>query len=183
MPLSEPPEREHIHTRDISCRGFRREDGLWDIEGRLVDTKRYAFDNRFRGEVAAGAPVHEMWLRITVDDALEIKDIEAVTEPGHHPFATCAEITPDYRKMVGTKIRPGWTRTVRERLGAERGCTHQTRLLQEIAVVAIQTVYPVLSRERNLDSGDRRPPHIDTCHALRADGEVVREMYPRWYRD
>ncbi len=76
MPLSEPNAREHIHTRDISCRGYRREDGLWDIEGHLVDTKTYAFDNRFRGEVAPGMPVHEMWLRVTVDDDLRIKDVE-----------------------------------------------------------------------------------------------------------
>lgn len=182
MPLSEPNARKHIHTRDISCRGYRREDGLWDIEGHLVDTKTYAFDNRFRGEVAPGTPVHEMWVRVTVDDELQIRDVEAVTEQRHHPYPTCADITPDYRNMIGTRIRPGWTRTVKERLGAERGCTHQTRLLQEVAVVAIQTIFPLLAREKNLEETDRRPPHIDTCHALRADGEVVRQLYPRWYR-
>ena len=44
--LSRPARREHIHTRDIRCRGFRREDGLWDIEVTLEDTKTYSFDNR-----------------------------------------------------------------------------------------------------------------------------------------
>ena len=36
MPLSKPAPRKHIHTREIKCLGFEREDGLWDIEGRLI---------------------------------------------------------------------------------------------------------------------------------------------------
>ena len=180
MPLSQPSERQHIHSRDIECRGYRRDDGLWDIEGRLVDTKTYAFDNRFRGEVQAGVPVHEMWIRMTLTDSLEITDLEAATD--YHPFPNCPDITPDYGAMIGTKIRPGWSKIVRERLGGARGCTHQTRLLQEMAVVAVQTVYPVLSRERQLENSERRPPHLDTCHALRSDGPIVQELYPRWYR-
>lgn len=180
MPLSEPRAREHIHSRDIECRGYRREDGLWDIEGRMIDTKTYAFDNRYRGKVEAGVPVHDMWLRITVNDGLEIVDVEAATDA--HPYPPCPEITPDYRHMIGTRIRPGWTRTVRETLGGERGCTHQTRLLQELAVVAIQTIVPVLMREGGFGKTDRRPPQIDSCHALRSDGPVVKELHPRWYR-
>ena len=58
----------------IECRGFRRADGLWDIEGHLTDTKTYDFDTQFRGTVASGAPVHEMWLRLTVDDDLVIRE-------------------------------------------------------------------------------------------------------------
>lgn len=180
MPLSEPKAREHIHTRNIDCRGYRRQDGLWDIEGHLVDTKTYAFDNRYRGEVKPGMPVHEMWLRMTIDDSLEIVDMEASSDA--HPFRNCAEIAPDYRKMIGTRIRPGWTRLVRERLGGVAGCTHQTRLLQELAVVAIQTVANILMREGRFGDPDRRPLQIDTCHALRSDGPVVREDYPRWFR-
>ncbi|MGH7035691.1 MAG: DUF2889 domain-containing protein, partial [Stellaceae bacterium] len=51
MPLSAAAPREPIHTRQIECRGFRRADGLWDIEGHLIDTKSYAFQNEHRGEV------------------------------------------------------------------------------------------------------------------------------------
>ncbi len=39
MPLPPVAPREHLHTREIEWRGYRREDELWDIEGRLVDTK------------------------------------------------------------------------------------------------------------------------------------------------
>ena len=39
MPLSPPPERELLHSRDIVLRGYRRADGLYDIEAHLTDTK------------------------------------------------------------------------------------------------------------------------------------------------
>lgn len=180
MPLSAPVAREHIHTRDIRCRGYRREDGLWDIEGQLVDMKTYAFENRSRGTVEPGDPVHEMWIRLTLDDGLEIKAVEAVTDK--HPFPTCPGIAPDYAKMVGTRIRAGWTHEVRERLGHQNGCTHLTRLLQELAVVAAQTIWPLRAKSEKLADSGRKPPMLDTCHALRSDGPVVREQFPKWYR-
>ena len=68
MPLSPSVEREPIHTRTVVCRGFRRADGLWDIEGHLTDIKSYDFESQFRGTVTSGTPVHQMWLRLTVDD-------------------------------------------------------------------------------------------------------------------
>ena len=54
MPLSTPTEREHLHSRQIGLMGYRRNDGLWDIEGHLTDVKTYGFKNEFRGEIAAG---------------------------------------------------------------------------------------------------------------------------------
>src|SRR5690606_35863619 len=67
MPLSPAVPRRHIHTRRIECRGYLREDGLWDIEAWLEDSKTYAFDNETRGEVQPGGPVHDMVARLTVD--------------------------------------------------------------------------------------------------------------------
>jgi len=37
MPLSPPVGRQHLHTRRVVCQGFFRDDGLWDIEGRITD--------------------------------------------------------------------------------------------------------------------------------------------------
>ncbi|MBT8434953.1 MAG: DUF2889 domain-containing protein, partial [Gammaproteobacteria bacterium] len=34
MPLTKPVKRKLAHTRVVTCQGYRREDGLWDIEGR-----------------------------------------------------------------------------------------------------------------------------------------------------
>ena len=73
MPVLTPPvDRELVHDRTIVCRGWRRSDGNWDIEGHLVDTKTYGFPNEFRGQVQAGEPIHDMWLRLTIDADMTI---------------------------------------------------------------------------------------------------------------
>src|ERR1700722_19714834 len=68
MPLSPPQERELLHSRDIVLRGYRRTDGLYDIEAKLTDSKSYGTANRDRNYIEAGAPIHGMWLRLTVDE-------------------------------------------------------------------------------------------------------------------
>ncbi len=178
MPLSDSVSRSPIHTREIRCRGYRRDDGLFDIDGHLVDEKSYAFENRYRGTVEAGDPVHEMWLRLTLNERFEIVAAEAVTDK--HPFPGCGAITPDYGALVGKRIGPGWSRELRNTFGGVRGCTHITKLLDNMAVAALQTIGPLLKMDR--ERGDSRPPQIDGCHVLRSDGAVVREYYPRWYR-
>ena len=73
MPLSPPAERQHIHTRRVTCQGFRRADGLWDIEGHITDVKTYPFANDYRGTIEPGDPIHDMWIRLTLDDSFEVK--------------------------------------------------------------------------------------------------------------
>ena len=181
MPLPEPVEREAIHGREIRCRGFRRADGLWDIEGRMIDTKDYGFDSVYRGRMEAGMPVHDMWMRLTLDEQLVVQDIAVSSDA--HPFPNCAEIEPAYRTLVGTALRPGWTKLVKDRLGGVAGCTHLTRLAQELSVVAMQTIMPLRSRDEAVTEGARtKPAHLDGCHALSTDGPIVRGIAPRWYR-
>lgn len=188
-PLSDPGvERRHYHTRGIEVRGYFRADGLWDIEGHMRDTKTYAFENSHRGEVAAGEPVHDMWLRITIDDAMTIQGAEAVTAAG--PYGLCGDIAPAYEQLIGLRIGPGFHRAVKARLGGKAGCTHLTELLYPMATVCYQTAYASrnraradfgLPREPEPQQGDRRPGHIDACHAMRADGPIVQEIWPQFY--
>ena len=46
--LSAPVLREAQHFRNYAFGGYRRADGLFDIEGRMTDTKSYAFPNDWR---------------------------------------------------------------------------------------------------------------------------------------
>ncbi len=178
MPLSDPTAREHIHTRSIECRGFQRADGLWDIEAHMTDTKTYAIANDWRGELAPGVPLHDMWVRLTVDDALEVQAVEVTSDAT--PFRMCADIAPAFQALKGLRIRPGWNKMVRSRLGGVRGCTHLVELLGPIATVAFQTMYPKLRRERD-KRPERPPPQLDTCHAWASDSEVVARYYPQWH--
>ena len=121
MPLTPPATREAIHHRRIDCRGYRRADGLWDIEGHLTDVKSYPFENAWRGEIQPGEPIHDMWLRLTLDDELTVIEVEAATAAG--PFPICGAITPAFATLAGLRIGPGWRREVQRRLGGVNGCT------------------------------------------------------------
>ena len=67
MPGLDPTvARELLHNRQVELRGYKREDGLYDIEGHLVDTKAIDF-KLAAGLRPAGQPIHDMWLRITID--------------------------------------------------------------------------------------------------------------------
>tara|TARA_R110000787_G_scaffold196178_1_gene307467 strand:- start:2526 stop:3104 length:579 start_codon:yes stop_codon:yes gene_type:complete len=189
MTLSQPDiRREPVHTRAIECRSYRRSDGLWDIEGHLTDVKSYSFFNDFRGEIKPGEPIHDMWLRLTVDRDFIVQAIEAVTDKG--PYEICPAILPSFQKLQGLKIGPGWNRRVREHLGGSRGCAHLVDLLRPIATVAFHTVQwssaahadDAPGREPDTETPKRvaRPP-LNTCHVWASDGEKVRREYPDYY--
>jgi Protein of unknown function (DUF2889) len=179
MPLSPPAPREAIHTRRVEVRGYRRADGLWDIEGHLADTKTYPFRNKDRGEVKAGEPVHDMWLRLTIDDEMTVQAVEAATEAS--PYAVCGAITPNFQRLVGLRIGPGLRGKVKDRLGGTEGCTHLVELIWPIATAAYQTILPLKESERRAGAR-KRPAILDTCHALASDGEVVKTHWPEFYR-
>ncbi|HYD29548.1 MAG TPA: DUF2889 domain-containing protein [Azospirillaceae bacterium] len=183
MPLSAPAPRQHLHTRTVTCQGFRREDGLWDIEGHITDVKTYPFPNEHRGTIEPGDPIHGMWLRLTLDNDFTVRAVEAVTDKA--PFGVCGAITPSFQRLLGLRIGPGWTRAVKERLSGVEGCTHLVELLGPVATTAFQTIYPALSRERAETGGPKvkaRPPMLDTCHALASDGEVVQRHWPEFFK-
>ncbi|HWK45335.1 MAG TPA: DUF2889 domain-containing protein [Stellaceae bacterium] len=170
--------REPLHTRTVECRGFRREDGLWDVEGHMTDVKSYAFDNYYRGRIEPGEPLHDMWLRLTFDDNLVIHAIEAVTDRA--PYEICPAITPAFQKLVGERIGAGFTLRVRQLLGGTAGCTHLVELLGPIATTAFQTIAP-LRKAKPPSVPPRRPVLLNTCHAFVSDGEVAKRLWPDFY--
>ena len=97
MTLSKPKERQEIHTREIECKGYKRSDGLWDIEAHMKDTKSYDFSSNYRGNVKAGSPVHDMWVRLTLNSKLEIINVEASIASS--PYKDCPLIIPNYQIM------------------------------------------------------------------------------------
>jgi hypothetical protein len=182
MPLSRPARRDHIHSRDIRCRGFRREDGLWDIEAMLEDTKTYSFANQDRGGIAAGEPIHRMHVRLTLEDDLVVRAAEAATEAG--PFDLCGAITPVFETLVGLRIGPGWRKAVAERMGGVKGCTHLTELLLgPVTTTAMQTIAASRARRQEAQADGRPPPILDTCHALARTGDVVARHWPEFHEE
>jgi len=179
MPLSTPVKREPIHARTVHCHGYRRDDGLWDIEGHLIDTKSYTFANHDRGEITPGVPIHEMWLRLTVDDELLIHAAEAALDYG--PYTMCPRIAVNYEQLKGLRIGTGWRREFNKVVGGVHGCTHLRELLGPVATTAIQTIYPILSRQRQEAGEKQKPVMLGTCHSYAPDSEVVKRLWPEYY--
>jgi hypothetical protein len=150
----------------------------------MTDVKTYGFENDWRGTVQAGEPLHEMLLRVTIDDQFVIRDVEAATE--HSPFQMCPDITPNYKALIGITMGPGWRRAIRQKVGGREGCTHLTELLFPMATVAFQTIWPrrrhkARQSDSNVSDSNRRPQVLDTCHAWASDSPVVKNNAPKFY--
>ncbi|TCZ52740.1 DUF2889 domain-containing protein [Roseicella aquatilis] len=189
MPLSPPAPREMLHRRAIDIRGWRREDGLFDIEAYLEDTKAYPFENEDRGTIHPGEPLHGLFLRLTVNEEMEIVAAEAASD--FTPYGICPGAAPNFARLAGLRIGPGFNRAVAERVGGTLGCTHLRELLGQMATVAFQTLYPVrAAREREetaraLASGHaprRKPAMLGSCVAYAPDSPVARARWP-WLKE
>jgi hypothetical protein len=175
--------RRLMHRRSIECTGYLRNDGLWEVEARLVDTKPFAQRDHFRGELQPGDPVHDIGVRLAVDDALTIR--EAETTMRATPFATCVDVEPILQRLVGERIGPGWRDLVRRKIGRLETCTH----LSELLGPAVTTLYQTMSYGKTPDGrssledqrGAREPPFfLGGCHSWRTDGPVVAELFPQF---
>ncbi|MEO7402073.1 MAG: DUF2889 domain-containing protein, partial [Burkholderiales bacterium] len=163
MPLPPSPDREALHLRKIDLRGYRRSDGLYDIEARMTDTKTHAFKRpAYDSPVPAGEALHDMWVRLVVDDEFLVHDVIAATDVS--PFPVCREAVDALTSLKGLRIGAGFQRAVRERLSGAKGCTHLMELLVPLATTAFQTLAPIrLARPDKLDANGR-PVRIDSCY-------------------
>ncbi len=182
LPLPEPAPRRHLHTRQTTYRGYLREDGLWDIEGELCDTKPYAYADRERGRMPPGTPVHHMLARLTVDDALVIRD--AHFEMRAIPFSFCAGAAADAASFIGITLGGGWRRAVDERMRGTAGCSHLRELLYNIATAAFQTISPYREEfmaERGAPTGKNGLPFfLDQCYSWALTSPVVARYFPQF---
>ncbi|MDA8600938.1 DUF2889 domain-containing protein [Burkholderiaceae bacterium] len=181
MTLSTPSPRKHRHTRTIHAEGFLREDGLWDIEARMIDSKTYVYTEPYRGDREPGSAVHDMAIRLTMDSQLTITAIEV--SMAATPYPTCTQVAPNFQGLVGTTIGGGWRRVVNECVGATRGCTHVRELLFPMATVAFQTIkgWPegaATVTKVAMPVEMAQSAFVNGCYAWAADGDVVAEMYP-----
>ena len=178
MPLAPVPvTRTRLHARRVNYEGFRRDDGLFDIEGHLTDVKDHDYQ-LLTGLRAAGDPVHDMWVRVTVGRDYFIRALEVKTDEMPYPDA-CDRIEPAYAKLVGANLLHGFRKMLYDTMGGVRGCSHITELLAHLPTAAIQ-MFAGLRHE--IEPGEGKPFQLDRCHALETTTDTVRRYYPQWYR-
>jgi hypothetical protein len=199
MPLSQPVERERLHTRAIEIHGYRRADGHYDVEAHLTDIKSFGQTNYDRGYIDAGDPIHDMWLRLTIDEKMQIHAVEAVSDKT--PYVMCPAAAPNFSRLVGMHIRAGFLRDAAHKVGGTVGCTHLRELLQQMATTAFQTINPAKARREmaaqgaaddkpGSDAFDKRITEkwgggnkiLNTCLAYDERGPLVKRRWPHLYK-
>ncbi len=176
--------RRLMHTRTVECNGYLRDDDLWEVEARLIDTKPYTQPaDHYRCELKPGDPVHDIRLRLAVDDRMTIHEAQATMQAT--PYPTCIEVEPVLEQLVGENIAKGWREVVRRRIGRAEGCTH----LSELLGPAVTTLFQTISSGRdpngrdtleNQQNSGKRPFFIGGCHSWRADGPIVADKFPHF---
>jgi hypothetical protein len=79
-------------------RGFRRSDGLFEVEGRVTDRKPHDFEPIYGQPVPAGAPMHDMGVRLVFDDDMVVRDVQTFTDAA--PYEVCPAISFDFSSTL-----------------------------------------------------------------------------------
>src|SRR6516165_5085267 len=118
-PSRSPPDgdviKEELHFRRIDMRGFRRSDGLYEIEGRVTDRKPHDFPTGGTGEIVpANHPIHDMGVRLVFDDNMVVVSVQTFFDAA--PYLDCRGGGDTLQSLKGLRISNGWNREVRSRL-------------------------------------------------------------------
>ena len=174
------PQRQLKHRRQIDVQVFARGDGLWEVDATLCDTKTRVAQMA-EGPRPAGTPIHDMLLRLVVNEKLDI--LQAGSDTRWMPYSgICNEHGDAYVKLVGLNLLQDFRKRLRERVGGVLACTHITELAQVLPTAVVQAFAGEVIDTRGTAEGAQQPFQIDRCHALRSSGEAVRIHYPRWHR-
>jgi hypothetical protein len=179
MPIEHTKPRREIHHRTLDMRAFARDDGLYDVEARLVDTKPYDFVRLTNAERwPANQPLHDLRIRLAVDDDFVVREIQASSDVT--PFGICKEAERTLAVLIGERIARGWSSRVKERLRGAASCTHLMEMLIPMGTTALQGIR-ALRNEAGVNPEDRIDK-IDSCYAFARDREIVQRVWPAHYR-
>lgn len=180
MPLPPSGPREEMHCRNIEMRGYRRNDGLFEIEGHLTDVKTSTFTPGYSERtVPPGEPVHDMWIRLVVDIDLHIHDALACIDL--HPYRQCHEAADALKGIIGLNIGPGWQANINKHLDRSRNCTHLRELLIPMASAAHQALAQLRQGLNERVDAHGKPVKIGTCYAYGQDKYQVMLRWPAFY--
>jgi hypothetical protein len=134
-------ERNELHHRQIDIRFFQRADGLFEVEGHLLDRKTHPFRRLLHErDIPPGTPLHDILVRLVIDESLLVHDASATLAAS--PFDVCRGAANTLAPLKGLRIGAGWNRRVRELLGGAASCTHIVELLGPMATTALQGLAP-----------------------------------------
>jgi len=172
--------RAEIHRRQIDFRGYLRSDGLFEVEGRLTDTKTHDFLLPTGGRtVAAGDALHDLVVTLVYDRDLIVRDVK--TNFISPPYPMCANGGGTLQALIGLHIGAGWNTEIRRRLPSCETCTHMRELLTPMATAAFQTASEHRRKQSVPVDNTGKPRKIDSCYAFSASRELVEALWPEFH--
>lgn len=165
------------HTRNISVNCYCKDDKILVVEGSLKDErisegKTEKFEALHKKDI-----IHHMLVRMDVSlPQLDIISISA--ELKTIPNAACAGSKNSITKLIGLRIKHGFTDAVRNLLGNQEGCAHIMNLVLSMGSAAVQGAWSALNRHTPPD----KLPAIDesiminSCWLWREDGPLAEKM-------
>ncbi|MEO8298602.1 MAG: DUF2889 domain-containing protein [Burkholderiales bacterium] len=185
MPMPPAAPRRPLHTRTVVTRGFLRDDGMWDIEGELLDVKEYVYEDRERGAMPPGQPEHLMRVRLTLDQAMVVR--ACYIDMAEIPFDYCAGAANGQDRLVGVTLGAGWRQAVGVAMKGIKGCTHVREVLLAMATTAFQTVSAYREQfepESGMPQGTNGelPFFLNGCRSWDVAGPVVAKFFPEYAR-
>ena len=169
--------RQELHHRQIDLRFFQRSDGLYEVEGHLVDRKTLPFRRLLHDrDMPAGAALHDILVRLVVDDSLLVHDASATMSAT--PFGICPEAANTLAPLKGLRIGAGWNKRVRELLGGAASCTHIVELLGPMASTVHQGFAPKRVARMGEPGNEEHNSKVDSCYSYGRNREVVARIWP-----
>ena len=171
--------KERIHSRTITVNTYEIDDSSLLIEGDLVDERFFPSYYYSRSEFLDPGIIHDIRVEMKVSlPRLEIT--EARAQMRKIPIKECLGVESSAEKIVGIRIKPGFSRDLKERLGGTSGCLHMTTLIYHMGAAAVQGMWAWYSRKR--EGGSTRSldydPGIlkDSCWLWRENGPFFEKV-------
>ncbi len=170
---------ERVHSRNISIDCYETEEGNLFVEASLADERYVPFFLYTGNRVHEPGVIHGMRARMT----LRVPDLlilDAESDMPTVPVDECVEARDTIRRLVGMRIRSGFTNEVREKLGKTAGCQHLTNLVMTMSSGAVQGLWTILSRLREGGEPPRRHLDptllLDSCWLWRSNGPLAERL-------
>lgn len=172
-------QKERIHSRNIAIDCYETSEGNLFVEASLTDERYVPFFLYTANRVHDPGVIHGMIARMTLS-VPELTILDAEAEMPHVPISECTEVRDSIRRLVGMRIRAGFTNEVRELLGKRAGCQHLTNLIMTMSSGAVQGLWTIMSRLRDKESLLRQhlDPELllDSCWLWRSDGPLAERL-------
>jgi hypothetical protein len=157
---------------------FQRGDYL-AVVGTLHDERPWA------GGTHGPRDLHVMELAMLVRRT-DMTIVDAAADMKTYPHVECTRIEASFRELIGLSVARGYTSSVQERFGRERGCSHLEFLARAIGPVVVQGL--TSSAAWQVEKGDGQHPMreggytflTNTCHVWAEDGPGPDKIASGW---